>query len=141
MTTLYIVQRRTWFEACAAYDDADCIEGGGVALAAYADRAAAVSHAARLERDALAEASSPFRLVGPDQLDYLGVNESELVAAVKGLGLEPPEPVKRRYSSERLWAHWYDDIADALTPAQRDGLFALFAKVVVYEVVEVPLEV
>jgi len=138
MSKLYVVQRRTWFEACFGYDDEDCIEGGGVPVAAYAKKRDAKAHADRLQAGALAEASSPFRLVNMDWAEINDLQEDRLVAAVRRLGLEPPE-AEDQYAY-RPWAHWYDEIADALTPKQRDGLFALFAKVVVYEVVEMPLE-
>jgi hypothetical protein len=141
MINIYLVQRRTWFGEWSAYADPDCIDGSGVPVLAFSDRKSAEAHAARLEHTALSEASSLFRLVKDEVYDYrLGIDEDQFCEAIRNLGLAPPEPVKKRYGTERPWARWYDDLADTLTPGQKAGIAELFARLQVYEVVEVPLE-
>lgn len=139
MNKLYVVQRRTWFNSYCAYDDSDCIEGGGVAVAAFPDRKQAQAHARTLEKEAFGQMSSIFRLVNSEYIEC-DMDEEEFCAALRELGLDPPELVKFRYGTTRHWGEWYDEIADTLTPAQVKGIRKLFSKIKVYEVVEVELK-
>lgn len=141
MSKLYLVQRRTWYGEYGVYDDPDCIEGGGVPVAMFATRKEAAARVRELEKQARREMSSPFLLLTAEVFDSeLGFTDEEFCAAIRALGLKPPKEKKVRYGSCRPWAAWYDEIAETLTPDQRDGIWALFAKVKVYEIVAVPVE-
>jgi hypothetical protein len=141
MSKLYVVQRRTWFDDYKAYDDGDCIKGGGVPVAAFGTRKAATAHAQQLEKQAREEASSPFLLLNGETYEYrLKLTDEEMCKAIRDLGLEPPEEIQARYGKYRPWPRWYDELAEKLTPAQRNGIWRLFSKLKVYEVVEVQLE-
>ena len=140
MSKLYLVQRKTWFNEYSAFDDPDCIKGGGVPVAVFATRKAANAHARVLEKQARQEASSPFLLLTGETYEYeLELTDEQICAKIRELGLESPTPVKGKYSKHITWPTWYDSVAESLTPEQFDGLWALFAKLKVYEVVQVPL--
>lgn len=141
MSKLYVVQRRTWFHEYAAYEDSDCIKGSGVPVAAFATRKAADAHAKQLEQEARSEASSPFLLLVGETFDYgLDITEEQMCAAVRELGLEPPVEVQGRWTKYYPWPRWYDGVVATLTPGQFAGLWELFKKLKVYQVVEVPVE-
>jgi hypothetical protein len=141
VSKLYVVQRRTWFDDHLAFEGTDCIEGSGVAVAAFITEAAATAHARQLEQLVRADASSPFLFVIWDNYEHhLEVTEEGMCATVRSLGLDPPEEVQERYFRYRPWPRWYDGIAATLTPGQFAGLWELFEKLKVYEVVEVELD-
>jgi hypothetical protein len=144
MTKLYVVHRRPWYDHYAVYDGSDFgsdAEGGcGVQVAAFTTKKAAQVRAQELEKQARKEASSPFLLVNEEVLaSELDLTEEQLCEAVRALDLEPPEEVQGRYTKYRAWPRWYDSIAATLTPGQFAGLWELFKKLKVYEVVKVEL--
>jgi hypothetical protein len=139
MSKLYLVVRRTWFNAGRGYLDLDD-DAGGTPLAGFRRKADANALCKRLEREAREEvAASPFRLF-EDFDRHTTLAEAEFVDAVEKLRLMPPGLDDSRGYDRRDWVGWYDSLAPSLTARQRQGLWKLFDRVKCYEVIAVDLD-